>query len=249
MGKSSTTRAVVVHFNMISCQIVKCVPFKACSLCELRGRVLTCSAVCPGKEDWQAVAPPLLHHHHHQQQQDGALAERGATTAASLSSKQGHGLLKQLQGRERLEGNRVISEDLRKKGDEAVERDASAWLKSQAWITLNIHNLVQSKGNHKYCQELQFRRKVWNVVRGLFIIKLRTDAVSPPVDARCTWVLWLWLSSGGGTSVLCLWKKKKQTIDWARADGCFWPSYTWIVSWHICTIHVSQQPVSFILIM
>lgn len=48
--------------------------------------------VCPGKEDSR------LH-----QQQDRVLQEREATTATSLSCKQGHGLLKQLQGRERLE--------------------------------------------------------------------------------------------------------------------------------------------------
>lgn len=62
--------------------------------------------VCPGKEDSRQQQHPST-------SSRIEYYKRGATTATSLSCKQGHGLLKQLQGRERLEKNRMAADELR----------------------------------------------------------------------------------------------------------------------------------------
>lgn len=57
--------------------------------------------VCPGKAGSR------------QQQHPSICSRIDATTATSLSCKQRHGLLKQLQGRERLEKTRMTADELR----------------------------------------------------------------------------------------------------------------------------------------
>ncbi len=69
--------------------------------------------VCPGKEDSMQQHPSTSSRIEYY--------KREATTATSLSCKQGHGLPKQLQGRERLEKNRMAADELR----EAEKRPSS----------------------------------------------------------------------------------------------------------------------------
>lgn len=90
--------------------------------------------VCPGKEGSRQQQKPCHH------QQDGVLQEREATTATSLSCKQGHGLLKQLQGRKGLEKNRTTADELRE-GEKWQFRETPQlnW-NHYIWIRAHVHN-------------------------------------------------------------------------------------------------------------
>lgn len=90
---------------------------------------------CSPRERRQQAAAKPCHH-----QQDGVLQEREATTATSLSCKQGHGLLKQLQGRKGLEKNRTTADELRE-GEKWQFRETPQlnW-NHYIWIRAHVHN-------------------------------------------------------------------------------------------------------------
>lgn len=91
--------------------------------------------ICPGKGDGRQQQS-------HQPAAQQSITEREAATAASLSCKQEHGLLKQLRGTERLEEKPW----LRMNGEEgrsgSLVKRPELNLYFHIWIRVRVHNIA-----------------------------------------------------------------------------------------------------------